>query len=146
MPNVMVINRDMTANDSLEDVTIRERQLEAYLLRSPEYLRRADQELKRQVTMLYLAIALLLLFQGLFTWRNAGQLPIGLLVLTSVVSVLAIVNCLLLIRTKSCLRRLNDAWLRPEEKTAVRALRNQRDEILTGHSAPSAKTTDTGSN
>jgi hypothetical protein len=119
---------------SLEDVMIRERQLEAHLLHSPEYLRRANQELKRQVLLLYLAIALLFGFQGLFAWRTAGEIPISEVALISVTSFLAIINCLLLIRTKACLRRLNDAWLKPAEKTAVYALRLQRSEMLGLHS------------
>jgi hypothetical protein len=126
----MINNSDMDLNESLEDVTIRERQLEAHLLRSPEYLFKADQEIKRQVTMLYLAIALLLLFQGFFTWKTAAELPVSATALTAVTSFLAIINCILLIRTKSCLRRLNDAWLRPEEKCAIAALRHQRTKIL----------------
>ena len=109
-----------------DDAAIRARQLEKHLLRSPEYLYRADQELKRQVSLLYLAVALLLLFQGLFSWRAAGQIPFGLLLLTGVTSLLAVVNCLLLIRTKNCLRNLNAAWLRPEERSALEALRNRR--------------------
>jgi hypothetical protein len=107
-------------------VSIRARQLETHLLRSPEYLRRADQELKRQVTLLYLAVALLLVFQGLFAWRTVEQIPLALLLLTGVTSLLAILNCLLLIRTKNCLRNLNAAWLKPEERTALEALRNRR--------------------
>ena len=97
----------MSAEETLHDVTIRVQQLEAYILRSPEYLKRADQELKRQVTILYLAIALLLVFQGLFTLREAGHLPMSGMVLMSVTSFLAIVNCLLLIHTKTWLHRLN---------------------------------------
>jgi hypothetical protein len=108
-----------------DDAAIRARQLETHLLRSPEYLHRADQELKRQVSLLYLAVALLLLFQGLFAWRAAGQIPFGLLLLTGVTSILAVVNCVLLIRTKNCLRKLNAAWLKPEERTAMEALRNR---------------------
>src|SRR3984885_9454548 len=100
----------MSAEESLHDVNIREQQLEAFILRSPEYLKRADQELKRQVTMLYLAIALLLVFQGLFTFRETGALPLSGMLLISVTSILAIVNCLLLIKTKTWLRRLNEAW------------------------------------
>ena len=115
----------MQPTESLDDVAIRARQLEAHLLQSPEYLRRADQELKRQVSMLYLAIALLLLFQGLFTWRGAGQIPLGAMLLTGVTSLLAIINCLLLIRTKACLRRLNAAWLKPEERSAIESLRSR---------------------
>jgi len=130
----------MSAEETLHDVSIRVQQLEEYILRSPEYLRRADQEIKRQVATLYLAIALLLVFQGLFTLRAAGHLPLSCVILTSVTSILAIVNCLLLIRTKASLRRLNDAWLGPQEKIALTSLRFQRDELLTrvtnnGHSA-----------
>jgi hypothetical protein len=126
----------VTPPAALDDVAIRARQLETLLLRSPEYLRRADQELKRQVTLLYLAIALLLLFQGLFTWRSAGQIPLGLLLLTLVTSILAIVNCLLLIRTKNCLRRLNEGWLRPEERSALEMLRQRRSTMASPSDPP----------
>ena len=121
----------MSVEETLHDVTIRVQQLEAYILRSPEYLKRADQELKRQVTMLYLAIALLLVFQGLFTFREAGHLPLSGVILMSVTSFLAIVNCLLLIQTKTSLQRLNEAWLGPQEKVALTTLRFQRKELLT---------------
>jgi len=121
----------MSAEETLHDVTIREQQLEAYILRSPEYLKRADQELKRQVTMLYLAISLLIVFQGLFTLRATGSLPASGVILMSVTSFLAIVNCLLLIKTKTWLHRLNETWLGPQEKVALTSLRFQRTEILT---------------
>ena len=121
----------MSAEESLHDVTVREHQLEAYILRSPEYLKKADQEIKRQVTMLYLAIALLLVFQGLFTLHATGNLPISGVILMSVTSLLAIVNCLLLIKTKTWLHRLNEAWLGPQEKVALTSLRSQRTELLT---------------
>jgi hypothetical protein len=120
----------MSAEETLHDVAIREQQLEAFILRSPEYLKRADRELKRQVTMLYLAIALLLTFQGFFTLKVLGVLPFSEMLLVSVTSVLAIVNCLLLIRTKTWLHRLNEAWLGPQEKVAITSLRQQRKEIL----------------
>ena len=121
----------MTFEETLQDVTIRERQLHAHILRSPEYLRKADRELKRQVSMLYLAIALLILFQGLFALREAVQIPLSCTALISVTSLLAIVNCLLLIRTKHGLHRLNEAWLKPEEKIALDSLREQRNELMT---------------
>ena len=130
----------MTLNEeSLVDVTIRQQQLEEYLLRSPEYLRRADCELKRQVSMLYLAIAIILVSQSLFTWTSAGHLPFGAMVLTLITSFLAIINCFLLIRTKACLRRLNDEWLDPEEQQAIQALRLKRHEILIQQSTPQAE-------
>jgi hypothetical protein len=121
----------MSAEETLHDVSIRVQQLESYILRSPEYLRKADQELKRQVTMLYLAIALLLVFQGLFSLRVAATFPMGGMVLMSVTSFLAIVNCLLLIHTKTWLHRLNEKWLGPQEKVALSSLRNQREQLLT---------------
>jgi hypothetical protein len=121
----------MSAEETLHDVEIREQQLQSFLLKSPEYRKRADRELKRQVTMLYLAIALLLTFQGFFTLKVLGVLPISEMMLVSVTSMLAIVNCLLLIRTKTWLHRLNEAWLGPQEKVAVSTLRSQRKEIMT---------------
>jgi hypothetical protein len=117
------------------DADIRARQLETHLLRSPEYLQKADQELKRQVSLLYLAVALLLLFQGLFSWRAAGEVPFGLLALTGVTSILAVVNCVLLIRTKKYLRKLNASWLKPEERTALEALRNRPGQTSDGPAA-----------
>ena len=66
----------MSAEETLHDVEIREQQLQSFILKSPEYRKRADRELKRQVTMLYLAIALLLTFQGFFTLKVLGVLPI----------------------------------------------------------------------
>jgi len=121
----------MSAEETLHDVSIREQQLESFILRSPEYLKRADRELKRQVTILYLAIALLLIFQGFFTLKVLGVLPSSEMMLVSVTSVLAIVNCLLLIKTKTWLHRLNEAWLGPQEKVALTTLRAQRKEIMT---------------
>jgi hypothetical protein len=121
----------MSAEETLHDVTIRVQQLESYILRSPEYLKRADQELKRQVTMLYLAIALLLVFQGLFTFGASAHLPLGGVILMSVTSFLAIVNCLLLIHTKTWLNRLNESWLAPQEKIALASLRSQVNELQT---------------
>jgi hypothetical protein len=136
----------MSAEETLHDVTIRVQQLESYILRSPEYLQRADQELKRQVTMLYLAIALLLVFQGLFTLRAAGQIPIGGVILMSLTAFLAIVNCLLLIQTKTWLRRLNETWLKPQEKAALTTLRFQRTELLTRVTPSPAETEKAGMN
>jgi hypothetical protein len=120
----------MTFEESLQDVMIRERQLHAHILRSAEYLRKADIQLKRQVTMLYLAISLLILFQGLFALREAMLIPMSCTALIGVTSLLAVINCLLLIRTKNGLRQLNEAWLKPEEKTALDSLRLQRTELL----------------
>ncbi len=129
----------MSAEDTLHDVNIREQQLALFILKSPEYLKKADQELKRQVTMLYLAIALLLVFKGLFTLHATGSLPFSGMLLMSVTSTLAIVNCLLLIKTKTWLHRLNEAWLGPQEKVAITSLRFQRKELQTRLGANSSE-------
>jgi hypothetical protein len=119
----------MADDETLQDLLTRTKQLEAHILSSPEYLLRADQGLKRHVVMLYLAIALLLIFQFIFAVREAHHMPISVMALIIVTSILAIINCLLLIRTKNHLRRLNEAWLKPEEKLAISKLRDQHAEI-----------------
>jgi hypothetical protein len=120
----------MSSEETLHDMGIREQQLREFILRSPEYLKRADREIKRQIVFLYLAIALLIVLQGLFTFREAGTLPLSGMILMSVTSMLAIVNCLLLIRTRRWLNRVNEAWLGPQEKVALTSLRCERTEIM----------------
>ena len=116
----------MTAHDPITDLDKRQRELEAHLLRSQDYLYRADQTLKRQTAMLYLGIALLFSFQVAFTVSNAEGLPLHLWALITLTSALAVFNCVLLIRTKRCLRCLNQSWLRPHEKSALEALEEER--------------------
>jgi hypothetical protein len=120
----------MTAHDPLADLDKRQRELEAHLLRSQEYLYRADQTLKRQTAMLYLAIALLFSFQIAFTVSNAVGLPLHLWALITLTSALAVFNCVLLIRTKRSLSCLNQAWLRPHEKSALDSLEEERLRLL----------------
>jgi hypothetical protein len=120
----------MSIEESLHDVTIREKQLEAHILRSAEYRWRADQDLKRLVSMLYLAIALLFVIQGLFTYQAIAQWPLNGIILITVTSFLGVMNCFLLIKTKAWQHRLNEAWLAPQEKSALEALKSQRQEIL----------------
>jgi hypothetical protein len=122
---------------ALRDLIVRTQQLETHLLRSPEYVFKADQGLKRQVTMLYLAIALLFLFEGFFVLLEARHMPGWLLGLILFTSVLAIINCVLLIRTKQCLHRLNAGWLAPEAKKALETLRREHAELQSRASAPS---------
>ncbi len=121
----------MSLEESLHDVAIRERQLEAHILSSAEYRHRADQDLKRLVSMLYLAIALLFVIQGLFTYESIARWPMNGIILITVTSFLGVLNCILLIKTKAWQHRLNEAWLAPQEKSALEALKSQRHEILT---------------
>jgi MFS superfamily sulfate permease-like transporter len=125
------------SDEALNDLAVRTRQLEAHLLRSPEYLFKADQDLKRQVVILYLAIALLFLFQGFFVIREAHRMPDWLLALIIFTSVLAILNCALLIRTKRYLHRLNEGWLNPEAQKTLEALRREHEEMRSRASSTS---------
>lgn len=120
----------MTLEEALRDVETRENQLRLHIIRSEEYVRRFERDFKRQVFMLYLAIALLLLFQSLFAISIAGHLKFGELALVLTTSFLAIMNCLLLINTKSWLRRINEAWIEPREKMVLDNIRLQRREIM----------------
>lgn len=123
---------------ALRDLIVRTQQLETHLLRSPEYLFKADQGLKRQITMLYLAIALLFLFEGFFVLLEARHMPGWLLGLILFTALLAIVNCVLLIRTKQCLHRLNAGWLPPEAKKALETLQREHAELRSRVSSPGA--------
>ena len=114
---------------ALADLALRTRQLETHLLRSPEYLSKAARDLKRQVAMLYLAIVLLLLFQGFFVLREARHMPGDLLALIVFTSALAIVNCALLIHTKRCLHRLNESWLDADARRTLESLRRELGEL-----------------
>jgi uncharacterized protein (TIGR04222 family) len=128
----------MSENDeTLRDLTVRTSQLETHLLRSPEYRSRADQRLMRQVATLYLAIVLLIVFEGFFVLLEAHHMPAWLLMLILFTSLLAIANCVLIIRTKRCLHRLNESWLTSDAKKTLEALRRQQVERL---SEPTTRT------
>ena len=73
---------------------------------------------------------LILLFYGLATTRSSAQIAFNSAVFTAVTAILAIINCYLLIQTKAGLRRVNEAWLAPQEKSALEALKLQRSQIL----------------
>ncbi len=120
----------MTLEEALRDVETRENQLRLHIIRSEEYVRRFERDFKRQVFMLYLAIVLLLLFQSLFAISIAGHLKFGEMALVLTTSFLAILNCVLLINTKSWLKRINESWIEPQEKTALDMIRMQRREIM----------------
>ncbi len=121
----------MSAEETLHDVNIREQQLESFILRSTEYRRRVDQALKRQVAVLFFAIALLVVFHNYFPLVSGGGISILGASLLGLTSVLAIGTCILLIRTKGWNRQLNEKWLTPQEKIAVASLRVQREQIET---------------
>jgi hypothetical protein len=120
----------MTLEEALRDVETRENQLRLHIIRSEEYVHEFERNFKRQLLLLYLAIALLLLFQSWFALSFAGHLKMSELTLIIVTSILAILNCCLLINTKSWLKRINEAWIDPQEKIALDSVRMQRREIL----------------
>lgn len=113
-----------------QDLETRENQLRLHIIRSEEYLRNFDREFKRQVLMLYLSIAILVLFQSWFLYQTMGLSRWELALGVAGISVLAIGNCVLLIRTKLFLHRVNEAWIAPQEKIALDNLRSERQELL----------------
>jgi hypothetical protein len=120
----------VTHEKTLQDIEIREEQLGRYIIRSEGYLTRFHSEFRRQVQILYLSIILLILFQSLFAWQFTHYLSGGQLVLVVATTLLAIVNCALLIRTKGWLRSVNEEWIDPEEKAALETIRKQRHQVL----------------
>lgn len=121
---------NVTPQEALHDVETREQQLRWHILRSEEYLERFQREFKRQVLMLYLSIVLLFLFQSLFAWNMRAHLQMNEAALILITTLLAIMNCILLIHTKSWLRRVNQAWIEPQEKIALDSIEIQKREIL----------------
>jgi len=133
-----VIKKTMDLQTAWQDLETRENQLRLHIIRSEEYLRQFDRDFKRQVLMLYLCIALILLFQSWFFYQSAmySRWDIALFVLG--ISVLAVGNCMLLIRTKMFLNRINEAWIEPQEKIALNNLRAERYELIQKLSQPKA--------
>ncbi|MEM1058299.1 MAG: hypothetical protein AAGK14_03545 [Verrucomicrobiota bacterium] len=126
----------MDAETAWKDLTTRETQLRLHIIRSEEYLRHFDRDYKRQVFMLYLSIMLLLLFQSWFLYRTVGLTQWEIAMCVAGVGVLAILNCLLLIRTKMFLRRVNEAWIAPQEKIALDNLREERRQLTARTGTP----------
>lgn len=128
----------MDLKTAWQDLETRENQLRLHIIRSEEYLRQFDRDFKRQVLMLYVCIALILLFQSWFFYQSAAysRWEIALFVLG--ISALAIGNCVLLIRTKLFLNRVNEAWIEPQEQIALNNLRSERHELLQKMAPPKA--------
>jgi len=120
----------MNSDPTPQDVAIRMRQLESHLLRSPAYQQQADRHFKRHVVTLYLAVALLLLFQGLFAVGLRENLPLLVVSLTTVTALLGIANCVLMIHARRWLQQVNEQWLQPEERRALIDLRRQGHDVL----------------
>lgn len=120
----------MTPEKALQDIETREEQLARHIIRSQDYLSRFHAEFRRQVQILYLSIILLILFQSLFAWQFTHYLGGMELALVIATTLLAIVNCALLIRTKGWLKNVNEEWIDPEEKAALETIRKQRHQVL----------------
>lgn len=128
----------MDLQTAWQDLETRENQLRLHIIRSEEYLRQFDRDFKRQVLMLYVCIALILLFQSWFLYQSAAYSRWEIALFVFGVSVLAIGNCVLLIRTKLFLNRVNEAWIEPQEQIALNNLRTERHELLQKMEQPKA--------
>jgi hypothetical protein len=119
----------MSDDEALKDLAVRTRQLEAHLLRSPEYLSRISRKVKWLV--LGLLVAVILFFFELIDFEKTHVMSLGLLGTIAGTDAFAMADCALLIRTKRCLRRLNERWLHPDAKKTLESLRQQRVEMQT---------------
>jgi hypothetical protein len=117
----------MSDDEALHDLAVRARQLEAHLLRSPEYLLKV----RRKAAWLALVFgAAILLFFGEEIFYLREPKPNSTFVLGSIDFTLVIIltSGVLLIRTRGFRHRLNESWLNPEAKKTLDALRRERTE------------------
>jgi hypothetical protein len=119
----------MPAADPLADLALRERQLEAHLLRSHEYQGKAAR--RTALLALILAATIFLTLGEAIIYsrepRPKSEVVLGSIDLTGLVAVIAVY---LLFRTRGCLRRLNERWITPEAKKALKSLRQERLQLL----------------
>jgi hypothetical protein len=125
----------MSDDEALNDLAVRTRQLEAHLLRSPEYLLRISRKVKWLV--LGLLMAVILFFFEIIDFEKTHVMSLGLLGMIGGTDAFAIADCAVLIRTKQCLRRLNERWIHPDAKTTLESLRQQQADMRSRGSAPS---------
>jgi hypothetical protein len=123
-------------DEALKDLAVRMRQLEAHLLRSPEYLARASRKVKWLLILLGVAVVLFF-FEGIFCLREARPASPVVLGSIDVTSFVAIVSCVLILRARRCFRHLNEKWLHSEARKTLETLRQQRAEIQSRSSQPS---------
>ena len=123
----------MFDDEALNDLAVRTRQLEAHLVRSPEYVAKVGRTAKMFAAVLVLA---LVIFFGEELLYVREPKPEASVVLGSIdLTLLVIVTSgVLLVRTWRCRRRLNKNWLSPETRKTLEALQRER----TGRSSPSA--------
>jgi len=117
----------MSDDEALHDLAVRARQLEAHLLRSPEYLLKVGRQAKWLGGALFV-ILVLLVAEEFFYLRESKSASSFVLGSIDVTLFAAFTTGVLLIRTHRCRRHLNERWLNPEAKKTLDALRRERME------------------
>jgi tetrahydromethanopterin S-methyltransferase subunit G len=126
----------MRQDEVLQNVSTRLDELETHLLNSAEYVRRANAELTRRISYVYLAIGLLILTLAGFFFESDEELPLSSLMVIALTGFFSIFNCVLLLRARANLRRLNEAWLDPRQLETLATLKTQHQQIKTRLALP----------
>ncbi|PTY03959.1 hypothetical protein DB346_02690 [Verrucomicrobia bacterium LW23] len=119
----------MNIDEALRDLDVRENQLRSHILQSSEYRNRFNRDIKRQILMLYISILIVMAFQSMYAWYSGTILEFREALMLGSCMFFTILNCVILIRTKSYLNTINDMWINPQEKTALEIIRIQRIEL-----------------
>jgi hypothetical protein len=123
----------MSDDEALNDLAVRMRQLEAHLVRSPEYVAKVGRTARMFAAVLALALVIFFGEELLYVRepRPEASVVLGSIDLTRVV---------LLVRTWRCRRRLNKNWLSPDARKTLEALQRERTE-RSSPGAPAGRTT-----
>jgi hypothetical protein len=115
----------MFDDEALNDLAVRTRQLEAHLVRSPEYVSRVGRKIKWLAVVLGLAVVL---FIGEEIAYLDEPKPGSTLVLGSIDATLLVIviSAVLLARARGCRHRLNENWLNPDARKTLETLREEQ--------------------
>jgi len=129
----------MSDDEALNDLAVRTRQLEAHLVRSPEYLLKVGRTAKMFAAVL---VAALVIFFGEEFLYVSEPKPSSSMVLGSIDLTLLVIltSGVLLVRTRRCRHKLNKNWLNPEARKTLEALQRERTE-RSSPDAPAGRTT-----
>jgi len=129
----------MSDDEALNDLAVRTRQLEAHLVRSPEYLSKVGRTTKMFAAVLVAALVIFFGEELLYVRepKADASMVLGSIDLTLLVIV---TSGVLLVRTWRCRSRLNKSWLNPDARKTLEALQRESTE-RSPPGAPAGRTT-----